>query len=315
MVWRHLLVAANDSGIRRSSLTKLSAELELPVSTIHKALERPRAIGAVQGSAGGLRVLDPRRLQLMWAASRDLRRDLVYTTRVPMAIREIEARLPTSAIPTAYTAFVQHEGRNVVADYEQVVVYADGNELRRLFPPRPGQANLLVLEPDHLLRRYGKVAPTCQVYADLFNLPTWQAQRFLETLDRQLAGDVVPVEVPIDQTETIDHARVLTAEALFVAKMAALLDRPDTLPGEKDRREMWELISSGSGLDFKTVAGIVQRGGWDGRSQTELLDHTFDLLGETTELSKRDRATLRLNRALAVEAAGALEGRDRDLER
>lgn len=191
VVWRHLLVAALDLDIRRSSLTQLSTELDLPVSTIHKALERPRAIGAVRGSASGLRVLDPKRLQLMWAAQRDLKRDIVYATRVPMTVSEIEARLPLSAIPTAYTAFVRHEGgRNLVADYEQVVVYADANEVRRRFPRRRGQPNLLILEPDPLLSRYGRVAPRCQVYADLFNLPTWQAQRFLEALDRELLRDV-----------------------------------------------------------------------------------------------------------------------------
>src|SRR6266851_8760410 len=190
MVWRHLLIAALDLGIRRSSLTELSVELELPVSTIHKALERPRAIGAVRGSASGLRILDPKRLQLMWAAQRDLNKDIVYATRVPMTVNEIEARLPVSAIPTAYTAFVLHEGRNLVADYEQVVAYADWNEVRRRFPRRRGQPNLLILEPDPLLSRYGRVAPRCQVYADLFNLPTWQAQRFLEALDRELLHDV-----------------------------------------------------------------------------------------------------------------------------
>jgi len=190
MVWRHLLVAAFDQGIRRSSLTQLSAELDLPVSTIHKALERPRAIGAVRGSASGLRVLDPKRLLLLWAAQRDLNGDIVYATKGPMAVSEIEARLPSSVIPTAYTAFVQHEGRNLIADYEQVVVYGDGNEVRGRFPPRRGEANLLVLEPDPLLGRYGKAAPRCQVYTDLFNLPTWQAQRFLEAMNRELVRDV-----------------------------------------------------------------------------------------------------------------------------
>jgi hypothetical protein len=189
-VWRHLLVSALDLGIRRTSLKQLSAELALPVSTVHKALERPRAIGAVRGSAAGLRVLDPKRLQLMWAAVRDLKGDLVYATRVPMAISEIEAGLPESAIPTAYTAFVQNEGRNLIADYEQVVAYGDANEVRRRFPRRRGQPNLLILEPDPLLPRYGRVAPRCQVYADLFNLPTWQAQRFLEALDQELLRNV-----------------------------------------------------------------------------------------------------------------------------
>lgn len=190
IVWRHLLVRALDLGDRRSSLTRLSRELEIPVSTIHKALERPRAIGVVRGTASGLRVLDPKRLQLMWAASRDLNADISYATRVPMPISEIEARLATSAIPTAYTAVVHYLGRNHIADYEQVVVYGDGKEVSRHFTPRRGQPNLLVLEPDPILRRYGNVAPRCQVYADLFNLPTWQAQRFLQALDDELLRDV-----------------------------------------------------------------------------------------------------------------------------
>jgi hypothetical protein len=125
----------------------------------------------------------------------------------------------------------------------------------------------------------------------------------------------IPVEVLINHTEKIDGTRVLTAEAQFVAKMAALVDRPDTLPGEKDRREMWELINSGRGLDFKAVVEILQRAGWEGPQQTELFEQTFELLGETADLSKHDRTVLRLNRAHALEATRSVEGRDLELER
>jgi len=125
----------------------------------------------------------------------------------------------------------------------------------------------------------------------------------------------VPVEVLIDHTERIDRARVLTAEAQFVAKMVAPLDRPDTLPGEKDRREMWTLISSGRGLDFKAVARILHRGGVNSTRQTELLEQTFDFLGETSDLSKRDRVALRHNRALALVATRSIGSRDQERER
>lgn len=125
----------------------------------------------------------------------------------------------------------------------------------------------------------------------------------------------IPVEVLINHTEKIDGTRVLTAEAQFVAKMAALLDRPDTLPGEKDRREMWELINSSPDFDFKAVAGILLRAGWKDNRQTDLLDQTFELLGETADLSKHDRAMLRLKRVRALQAMRSVEGRDQDLER
>src|SRR5712692_5003683 len=124
----------------------------------------------------------------------------------------------------------------------------------------------------------------------------------------------IPVEVLINHTEKIDRTRILTAEAQFVAKMAALLDRPDTLPGEKDRHEMLELISSSPGFDFKAVTGILLRGGWEGKRQTELLDQTFDLLGETADLRRQRRAMLRLNRARAHQAAATVHEHDQDLE-
>jgi hypothetical protein len=189
-VWRHLLVSAWDENRRRTSISDLSRDLELPASTVHQALERPRSIGAVRGNASGIRVLDARRLELLWAARRDLERDIVHATRVALSVREIEVRLPASAIPTAYTAFVRHAGINLIADYEQVVVYGSAAEMRRRFPPRRGEPNLLVLEPDPLLMPYGPVAPRCQVYVDLFNLPTWQAQRFLAALDQELISAV-----------------------------------------------------------------------------------------------------------------------------
>jgi hypothetical protein len=186
IVWRHLLVMALNEDRRRTSITELGQQLALPVSTIHKALARPREIGAVRGTAQGLRVLDPKRLLLLWAARRSLSKDLTYKTHVERPIREIEGHLPEAAIPTAYTAFVHHQGRNTVADYDQVIIYGDLAEAQRAFPARRGYPNLIVLDPDPLLVNYGRYAPMPQVYADLFNLPTWQAQRFLDALNRQL---------------------------------------------------------------------------------------------------------------------------------
>src|SRR5215831_8571766 len=151
MVWRHLLVMALDEDRRRTSLTQLSQQLALPPSTIHKALVRPRQIGAVRGTALGLRVLDPRRLLVLWAARRDLAGDVIYETHVPDPVGRLEARLPRSVIPTAYSAFVQRQGRRTVAAYDQVVVYGSRRDVESVFPPRRGSANLVVLEPDPLL--------------------------------------------------------------------------------------------------------------------------------------------------------------------
>lgn len=125
----------------------------------------------------------------------------------------------------------------------------------------------------------------------------------------------VPVEALINHFEEIDHVRVLNAEALFVAKMAALLDRPDTLPGEKDRQEMWALLNTGKAMDFTVVAHLLDRAGWKPEQRAELLGSTFDLLEETPDLTQRNRSALRISRSRALEAGRAMEGQDRELER
>ena len=97
--------------------------------------------------------------------------------------------------------------------------------------------------------------------------------------------------------------RVLTADAQFAAKMAALLGRSDTLPGEKDRQEMWALLNTGSALDFKVVASFLRQAGKSPEQQVALLATTFDLLAETSGLRKTDRTALHRIRNNALDSA------------
>lgn len=126
----------------------------------------------------------------------------------------------------------------------------------------------------------------------------------------------VPVEALVKHAERIGRARVLSSEAQFVAKMAALLDRPDSLPGEKDRQEMWALARSDEPLDFGIVAGILEGSGWNAAQRRALLEETFRLLEETAGLTKTERSKLRHSRSAALAAEVAPPGRDhgRELE-
>jgi hypothetical protein len=124
-----------------------------------------------------------------------------------------------------------------------------------------------------------------------------------------------PVEALINHSEKVDRVRVLSAEAQFVAKMAALLDRPDTLPGEKDRLEMWALLSHDPGVDFRIVSRLLDSAGRTPDQQVELLGATFDILEETANLTKTNRAELRRARVRALEAVRYLHNRGRDFER
>jgi hypothetical protein len=119
----------------------------------------------------------------------------------------------------------------------------------------------------------------------------------------------VPVEVLIDRTDQVDGVRVLTPEAQFVAKMAALLDRPDSLAGEKDRREMVALLKANDTPKLETSVDLLWHAGWSRDRQQSLWQQTFDFLLETEGLSARDKTMLKLKR---VQAVTLTRGRDRE---
>ena len=123
----------------------------------------------------------------------------------------------------------------------------------------------------------------------------------------------LPVETLLPLSEKINGVRVLSTEGQFAAKMAALLDRPDSLPGEKDRQEMWALLRDKPELDFATVGRLLDRAGWKPQQQVELLSTTFDLLEETPGLSKGNRSVMRNLRHHALDSVRQ-QSKDLELE-
>lgn len=123
----------------------------------------------------------------------------------------------------------------------------------------------------------------------------------------------LPVETLLPLSEKIHGVRVLSSEGQFATKMAALLDRPDSLPGEKDRREMWALLRDKPELDFATVGRLLDRAGWKSPQQVELLSATFDLLEETPGLSKSNRSVMRNLRRRALDSVHQ-QSKDLELE-
>ena len=196
-VWRHLTAGAIEQGRRRwPSVTALAGELDMGVSTAHRALSHPVEIGAIDVlGGGGVRVVDPGRLLVVWAGKRRLRRDIVDRFRVtgsaPVVERSIRGR---PVVLGGFGAVVARVGGNTIADYETVLVYGEPRIVKRhdVTDPDPGRVTeVMVLDPDPLLVRYGKVTPLTQAWVDLFNLPGWQAARFVHHLVPRLITDAV----------------------------------------------------------------------------------------------------------------------------
>jgi hypothetical protein len=196
-VWRHLTVGGIERGRRRwPSLTALAAELGMGVSTVHRALAHPAEIGSVDVlPGGGVRVVDPGRLLIVWAGRRRLRRDIVDRFQLPGSAPAVEQAISNRAVVLGgFGAIVSHLGGNTIADYETVLVYGEPHITRRrlIVDPDPGRVTeVVVLEPDALLAGYGRVTPLTQAWVDLFNLPGWQAARFVHHLVPRLVTDAV----------------------------------------------------------------------------------------------------------------------------
>lgn len=175
-------------------MTALASDLGMGVSTVHKALAHPVEIGAViVRSSGGVRVVDPGRLMILWAGHRRLSRDIIDRYEVSGSAPVVERSITSqTAVLGGFGAVVAHLSGNVIADYESVLVYGDPalvNSSRQNDPNPNRITEVVVVRPDPLLARYGRVTPLVQAWVDLFCLPGWQAARFVHHLLPDLVTD------------------------------------------------------------------------------------------------------------------------------
>jgi hypothetical protein len=93
---------------------------------------------------------------------------------------------------------------------------------------------------------------------------------------------------------------VLTKEALFVTKIAAILDRPDTLPGRKDREDLIRLLTHYQGSwDWEVVADIL------GNERLPLAVEAITLI----DAPGMERASRKVLRSILAEASAVLNDR------
>jgi predicted DNA-binding protein YlxM (UPF0122 family) len=183
IVWRHLLAAAIDDGRRRhASMSEIARELDMATSTVHDALRRPVEIDAVIVSGRALRVIHPWKLLMLWAARRDVARDMVAEIQTGLGPDEVEEILHSHhQVLSGFSGAVRRRGYNAISDYHTILSYGVPLEL-----PEGDLTTVQFLTPDDRLETYGKVAPLAQCFADLFATPGWAAARFVEAMSGEL---------------------------------------------------------------------------------------------------------------------------------
>jgi hypothetical protein len=94
----------------------------------------------------------------------------------------------------------------------------------------------------------------------------------------------------VRRTEVVDGWVVLEPPAHLATKLAALVDRPDSAPGDKDRHESMALL--GQGLDTADAVAVVHdASAREPAEVTGLIDRAFEYLGDL-RLDRNQRRTL-----------------------
>lgn len=185
-VYRELLFQALEKRQRSFTQKELGRGLNVSLSNVNNALRPLRRMNAVKVKPMGFSLVNPKKVLFYWASNRNLGKDVVYSTRVDAPVAEIEKRMAADVVFGAYSGY-KFKFKDVPADYSEVYVYAsDLNEVRKRFPERKGNANLVVLCKDELLERYGKTGSIAQLFVDLWNLPEWYARDFLKELEARI---------------------------------------------------------------------------------------------------------------------------------
>jgi len=156
---------------------------------VNKTVKKLVAALAVDATRGGVRVLSPARVLNLWAAERNLHRDVWQSFRLD-PVAGVEKNLPRDALVTAFSAWFRLSGRRP-ADYDRVYFYVANKEsfdwwlsfrkkkVRKVNP----NVFALYVDDEHLIQSSVKdVVCVPQVYVDIYSIDGPEASPFLRDI-------------------------------------------------------------------------------------------------------------------------------------
>ena len=189
-IYREILYNAIEN--KKFSLTQseISKKLGISLSLVNLAVKKLNSLGAVDVLQRNFKVRDIKKIIYYWASIRNLEKDIILMERIEMSVRDIERNMP-NLFYTAYTSY-KLKFDDVPADYSEVYVYANDEELIRIkkrFKIKDSikniKPNLFVLRKDKLIDLYKKI-PVAQVFVDLWNLKEWYAKEFINSFEKRM---------------------------------------------------------------------------------------------------------------------------------
>ena len=173
----------------------LSEKLEISIGNINKSIKKLESINAVKIDARSFSVIAFDKFMLYWATHRTINKDIIYKGFSDLSINEIEASMPNGVAFTAYTAY-KKSFLSIPAEYSEVYLYATEDaieNIKKRFPKQSKFPNIFVLKADKILsnkiqneKLSNVLVPN--IFVDLWNIRTWYAKEFVETLSKKLFG-------------------------------------------------------------------------------------------------------------------------------
>ncbi len=186
LIFREILYQSIEKKNRVLTQAELARTLKLSLSVVNKAVKLLEKMGAVEIRQRSLHIIDIKKIWYYWASIRNLQKDIIYSTRVELPVKEIEKQMSDNIIFGAYTAY-KFLFKDVPADYSEVYIYGD-ETLKERFPPEKGPPNLFVLKKDEFIEKYGKTTTIANTFVDLWNLKEWYAKEFVKSMEEKLHG-------------------------------------------------------------------------------------------------------------------------------
>lgn len=190
-VWQAILDSRGQYDLQQQALAR---QLDCSTHLVHSALSIPRRIGAVQVTGRGFRLIDYRKLLVIWAVHRDLEGDVLRRLYVNLPVGRIEGLMIPDALFAGCSAYKILYG-GTPSDYGTVYVYVapeDVDNIMRRYadvlrkPPggqRTPRYNLIILRWDKTV--FTQMTPEW-IWVDLFNLSDWWTSNFRRALDERM---------------------------------------------------------------------------------------------------------------------------------
>ena len=182
-VYREIMYGILEKNQYHFTLKELDAGSSM--EAINYATQRLEGIEVIKRTSDGFEVTEPKKLLNYWATIWNPKDHVVYKTRVPKKVDEIEGMVPKGSLLTAYSGF-KLTFNEMPADYSEVWVYGEEKAFEDKFgEPEFEEANLIVVQIDEHLKKF-KTIPIGQIYVDLWNLSNWNASVFTENLEKKI---------------------------------------------------------------------------------------------------------------------------------